>query len=73
MAWTVAALVIVINGYLLLDFFIAEVRGLLFGFLVCTATAGYVAFIVYLIYRGGSQSSSWQKIELTKRISCTES
>ncbi|KAL6215429.1 hypothetical protein ACLB2K_014859 [Fragaria x ananassa] len=35
-AWTVAVLVMVINGYLLLDFFIAEVNGLLFGVVVCS-------------------------------------
>ncbi|CAI9115915.1 OLC1v1016928C1 [Oldenlandia corymbosa var. corymbosa] len=50
-AWTVAALVIVINGYLLLDFFSSEVTGLLFGFLVCAATVAYLAFILYLISR----------------------
>ncbi|MCD7462442.1 hypothetical protein HAX54_048546 [Datura stramonium] len=41
-AWTVAVLVMVINGYLLLDFFISEVNGLLFAFLVCAGTAGVV-------------------------------
>ncbi|KAK3231271.1 hypothetical protein Dsin_003152 [Dipteronia sinensis] len=68
LAWTVAALVIVINGYLLLDFFVSEVRGLLFGFLVCTGTAAYVAFIVYLIARGGALPSTWFSIELSKRF-----
>ncbi|XP_059634152.1 metal transporter Nramp2 [Cornus florida] len=52
-AWTVAALVIVINGYLLLDFFLSEVNGVLIGFVVCAATAAYVAFIIYLISHGG--------------------
>ncbi|GAB4852291.1 Natural resistance-associated macrophage protein 2 [Ancistrocladus abbreviatus] len=51
-SWTVAALVIVINGYLLLDFFVSEVKGLLFGLVVCIVTVAYVAFIVYLVYRG---------------------
>ncbi|GAV84524.1 Nramp domain-containing protein [Cephalotus follicularis] len=41
LAWTVAALVILINGYLLLDFFVSEVRGLLFVFVVCTGTAAF--------------------------------
>ncbi|KAK6115955.1 hypothetical protein DH2020_008224 [Rehmannia glutinosa] len=45
-AWTVAALVMVINGYLLLDFFLSEVDGLLFSFLVCAGTAAYVSFVV---------------------------
>jgi natural resistance-associated macrophage protein len=51
-AWLVAALVMVINGYLLLDFFSNEVNGILFGFIVCSFTAGYAAFIVYLVFRG---------------------
>ncbi|KAK1556068.1 hypothetical protein Q3G72_035425 [Acer saccharum] len=68
LAWTVATLVIVINGYLLLDFFVSEVRGLLFGFLVCTGTAAYVAFIVYLIARGDALPSTWFSIELSKRF-----
>lgn len=58
-AWTVAALVMVINGYLLLNFFIAEVNGLLFGFAVVMGTAGYVAFILYLISYGGCLPSTW--------------
>ncbi|KAK4860270.1 hypothetical protein QYF36_020356 [Acer negundo] len=68
LAWTVAALVIVINGYLLLDFFVAEVRGLLFGFLACTGTVAYVAFIVYLIARSDALPSTWFSIELSKRF-----
>ncbi|KAK9165884.1 hypothetical protein Scep_001075 [Stephania cephalantha] len=51
-AWLVAILVIVINGYLMLDFFSAEVNGLLFGSLICTATVAYVSFIAYLVLRG---------------------
>ncbi|GFY93753.1 natural resistance-associated macrophage protein 3 [Actinidia rufa] len=51
-SWLVAALVIVINGYLLLDFFSSEVQGWLFGSLVSGFTAAYVAFIIYLISRG---------------------
>ncbi|KAL0368962.1 UNVERIFIED_CONTAM: Metal transporter Nramp2 [Sesamum calycinum] len=41
-AWTVAGLVIVINGYLLLHFFLSEVNGLLFGFLVSAGTAAFI-------------------------------
>ncbi|KAI8550017.1 hypothetical protein RHMOL_Rhmol06G0071300 [Rhododendron molle] len=70
-AWTVAALVIVINGYLLLDFFIAEVNGLLFGFVVCTGTAAYVAFIVYLISYGGGLPSSLFNLIRTKGFGYT--
>lgn len=61
---------IVINGYLLLDFFVSEVKGLLFGFLVFTGTAAYVAFIIYLITRGGDLSSSnCFSLEMSKSFS----
>ncbi|KAL5064036.1 hypothetical protein RYX36_025773 [Vicia faba] len=50
-SWCVAALVTVINGYLLLEFFSSEVNGLIVGAIVCVVTAAYVAFIVYLILR----------------------
>lgn len=69
-AWTVAALVIVINGYLLLDFFLSEVRGLLFGFVVCSGTALYVAFIIYLISHGGGLPASLFG-QLSKRLTNT--
>ncbi|XVF36370.1 hypothetical protein REPUB_Repub19eG0052900 [Reevesia pubescens] len=71
-AWTVAALVIIINGYLLLDFFISEVKGLLFGLFICVWTAAYIAFIVYLVSRGGALPSTWFNIELSNRYSVTE-
>ncbi|XP_057964446.1 metal transporter Nramp3.2 [Malania oleifera] len=64
-AWLVAALVMVINGYLLLDFFSSEMRGLLFGCLVSAFTAGYVAFIIYLISRGIT-FSSWRDMVKSK-------
>ncbi|KAE9466079.1 hypothetical protein C3L33_02012, partial [Rhododendron williamsianum] len=51
-SWLVAALVIVINGYLLVEFFSSEVNGLLFTSVVAAFTAAYVAFIIYLISRG---------------------
>nr|AYW01696.1 NRAMP3 protein [Morus alba] len=69
-SWTVAALVILINGYLLLDFFSSEVAGVFFGTIVCTFTAAYVAFIVYLISRGLS-FSSWSGLLQSKRITDT--
>lgn len=59
MAWTVAALVMVINGYLLLDFFISEVNGLLFALLVCSGTAAYITFIVYLVSHSGALPSTF--------------
>ncbi|GMH17963.1 hypothetical protein Nepgr_019804 [Nepenthes gracilis] len=62
-SWTVAGLVIMINCYLLLDFFISEVTGLLFAFVICIATAAYVAFIVYLVYRDAAAlPSSWRRL-----------
>ncbi|KAI7756174.1 hypothetical protein M8C21_017448, partial [Ambrosia artemisiifolia] len=57
-AWSVAGLVMVINGYLLLDFFVAEVNGFLFGSLAVTCTAAYVAFILYLIHHGNCLPST---------------
>ncbi|KAF3443540.1 hypothetical protein FNV43_RR13226 [Rhamnella rubrinervis] len=66
-AWTVAALVMVINGYLLLDFFISEVNGLKVGISVFTCTAAYVAFIIYLVSHSGALPSSWMSL-LSKRI-----
>lgn len=66
-AWTVAALVIVINGYLLLDFFISEVNGIIFGLGVFTCTAAYVAFIIYLVSHSGAVPSSWMSL-LSKRF-----
>ncbi|KAJ9186802.1 hypothetical protein P3X46_002335 [Hevea brasiliensis] len=67
LAWTVAILVILINGYLLLDFFASEVKGLLFGFLACTGTVAYIAFIIYLVSRVGALSSPGPGLELSKR------
>ncbi|KAK9284597.1 hypothetical protein L1049_023773 [Liquidambar formosana] len=51
-SWLVAALVIVINGYLLVDFFSSEVSGLLFTFVISAFTAAYGAFVIYLVSRG---------------------
>lgn len=55
-SWLVAALVMVINGYLLLDFFSNEVTGVLFRTIVSGVTAAYVAFIFYLVCRGFGSS-----------------
>ncbi|CAK9155397.1 unnamed protein product [Ilex paraguariensis] len=57
--WTVATLVVLINGYVLLNFFVSEVNGLLFGFVLCLGTSAYVAFIIYLITRGRGQPYTW--------------
>lgn len=66
-----ALLVIVINGYLLLDFFISEVRGFLFGFFVCLGTGGYLAFIIYLMAREGIFSYGWVRLVHTKQQELT--
>nr|GMC57668.1 metal transporter Nramp3-like [Ipomoea batatas] len=50
-SWLVATLVIIINGYLLLDFFSSEVSGVVFTSAVFAFTAAYVAFIIYLVLR----------------------
>ncbi|XP_075479967.1 metal transporter Nramp3.1-like [Primulina tabacum] len=71
-AWTVAALVIFINGYLLLNFFLSEVDGLLVGFFVCAGTVAYVVFILYLIsHRGGELPNRLNQL-LSNGYSCTE-
>uniref|UniRef100_A0A0E0MP16 Metal transporter n=1 Tax=Oryza punctata TaxID=4537 RepID=A0A0E0MP16_ORYPU len=49
--WTVATLLITINGYLLLDFFSSEIRGLLSGSILCLAVLAYASFVLYLILR----------------------
>ncbi|KAK8321193.1 hypothetical protein V6Z11_A12G086300 [Gossypium hirsutum] len=53
-AWIVAALVIVITGFLLLNFFSSEVSGLMFTSIVSAFTGAYLAFLVYLVSRGFS-------------------
>ncbi|CAK9143998.1 unnamed protein product [Ilex paraguariensis] len=57
-SWLVAALVMVINGYLLLEFLSSEGSGLLFTSVVSAFTAAYAVFIIYLISRG-STFSNW--------------
>ena len=52
--WIVAALVTAINGYVLVDFFSSEVKGLVFGTLVCSVIVAYAAFILYLISYGNA-------------------
>ncbi|ONK64784.1 uncharacterized protein A4U43_C07F29890 [Asparagus officinalis] len=51
--WIVAALLIIINAYLLLDFFTAEVRGVLVGLMVSIFIIIYGIFVLYLILRDG--------------------
>ncbi|XP_031101791.1 metal transporter Nramp3-like [Ipomoea triloba] len=51
-SWLVGTLVIVINGYLLVNFFSKEVSGPAIISFVVVFTTAYVAFVVYLILRG---------------------
>ncbi|RDX89295.1 Metal transporter Nramp3, partial [Mucuna pruriens] len=71
-SWLVAALVIVINGYLLLEFFSSEVNGLIFGAVVIAITAAYVAFLIYLISRAIT-FLPWQSVTRPKTIAHSES
>ncbi|KAL0017520.1 hypothetical protein SO802_004589 [Lithocarpus litseifolius] len=69
-AWSVAALVMMINGYLLIDFFVSEVTGLLFGLAVATGTVAYMAFIVYLILHSSTFPSDLITL-ISKRFTST--
>ncbi|KAG5040375.1 hypothetical protein AAZX31_05G094200 [Glycine max] len=66
-SWLVAALVIVINGYLLTEFFSSEVNGPMIGAVVGAITAAYVAFIIYLIWRAITYLP-WQSVTQPKTI-----
>ncbi|XP_062204352.1 metal transporter Nramp6-like [Phragmites australis] len=50
--WTVATLLITINGYLLMDFFSSEIQGPLSATLLCVGVLVYASFVLYLILRG---------------------
>ena len=56
MSWGVAGIVIAINGYVLVDFFMSQVHGFIYGMLVCFVAASYTAFLVYLIIRSTTLS-----------------
>ncbi|KAI4354061.1 hypothetical protein L6164_002961 [Bauhinia variegata] len=53
-AWSVAVLVILVYGYMLLEFFLSEVNGLLYGLLVCIGAAAWLSFIAYLVKHSGA-------------------
>lgn len=65
-----AALVMMINGYLLIEFFVSEVTGLLFGLAVVTGTVAYIAFIVYLILHSDTFPSDLITL-ISKRFTST--
>ncbi|KAL2895092.1 Metal transporter Nramp2 [Bienertia sinuspersici] len=56
-AWIVVAVVLIINCYVLVDFFMNVVDGLLQGVIFCILSAAYMAFIIYLIARDVSIST----------------
>ncbi|KAI9111145.1 hypothetical protein K1719_017756 [Acacia pycnantha] len=56
-AWTVAVVVILVYGYMLLDFFLSEVKGLVYGFVVMICAAAWLSFIAYLVKHSGAFSS----------------
>lgn len=53
--------VILAYGYMLLDFFLSEVKGFLFGFLVFIGAFAWISFIAYLIKHSGAISSIFHK------------
>ncbi|KAH9605549.1 hypothetical protein KSS87_014725 [Heliosperma pusillum] len=65
LAWLVTGLVIVINGYLMMDFFTEEARGVLFGSIVCAFTAAYVLFVAYLVVKSIT-FPSWMEVSKKK-------
>ncbi|KAL0924836.1 hypothetical protein M5K25_005694 [Dendrobium thyrsiflorum] len=60
-AWIVAAFLIAINGYLLVDYFSNEMQGLLLTSIICVFLMLYLAFVIYLIVRDDSLSVSRKK------------
>ncbi|XP_078430300.1 metal transporter Nramp3.2-like [Wolffia australiana] len=55
--WTVAALLMSINAYLLLDFFSSEVQGLWWTSATVIITSGYASFVIYLVLHGTGMST----------------
>ncbi|KAK6923106.1 NRAMP family [Dillenia turbinata] len=71
-SWFVAFLVMVINGYLLVDFLSSEVTTVLVGCIVLSFTAAYVGFILYLVLRAANfldWLSSFQSKRYTNTVS----
>uniref|UniRef100_A0A0D9ZAE6 Metal transporter n=1 Tax=Oryza glumipatula TaxID=40148 RepID=A0A0D9ZAE6_9ORYZ len=50
--WIIASVPIIATGYLLMDFFSSEMRGVLSGSVICVAVLVYASFLFYLIIRG---------------------
>ncbi|PKA53657.1 Metal transporter Nramp2 [Apostasia shenzhenica] len=65
-SWIVAAFLIAINGYLLVDFLSNEMQGLILSSLVYAVLAAYVAFVIYLILRDAASSLLFCKKSASK-------
>ncbi|KAH7665383.1 natural resistance-associated macrophage protein [Dioscorea alata] len=52
LTWAIAAFLIIINGYLLLDFSTTQVHGLALISILSVVLVVYVAFVIYLILQG---------------------
>ncbi|GAA0139988.1 secondary carrier transporter [Lithospermum erythrorhizon] len=63
-AWLIAGLMIIINGYILLDLFITQVRGMLLILFVWLGSLPYVSFLSYLIWRC---SGCWSSMHFSHR------
>uniref|UniRef100_A0A0D6R2T7 Metal transporter n=1 Tax=Araucaria cunninghamii TaxID=56994 RepID=A0A0D6R2T7_ARACU len=50
-AWIIAFVVMIINGYLLVDFFLNELVGMWLAAVLITATVVYISFVIYLVVR----------------------
>ncbi|XAR48397.1 hypothetical protein NMG60_11031216 [Bertholletia excelsa] len=67
--WTMCALIMAINAYVLLDFFINEVSGLLYGLVVGAVTLAYTIFILYLLSFDEGLPSSFSPYSATEATS----
>ncbi|XP_051139599.1 metal transporter Nramp3-like [Andrographis paniculata] len=58
-SWGVAAIVILINGYVLVDFLVSDVHGLLVGSVAFILGGLYAAFLAYLIFVGRKRADGF--------------
>ncbi|KAL9257699.1 Metal transporter Nramp2-like protein [Drosera capensis] len=68
-AWIIVTLVMVINVYVVYDFFMNQVKGIISGFFFFVLTTAYAAFILYLVSHDGALPSAWLKPTLSQWIS----
>ncbi|KAH0918335.1 hypothetical protein HID58_025995 [Brassica napus] len=65
-SWIVAALVIAINGYLMVDFFSGAATSVALLVPVIIFAVAYVVFVLYLISRGLTYTTPWQLVSSQK-------